>query len=416
MNFPLYIAKRYLLSKKSHNIINIISGISVVGVTVGTMALIVVLSVFNGFEDLVKSLFNTFDADILITAKTGKTFNASDLPKERIKEIPGLISYTEVVEENALLKYKMEQYIVKVKGVSDDFLVNNPLDSMLVDGAFILKKGNLNYTIMGYLVAYHLGINLNDFSTPVNVYVPRRMAKNLSSFESSFNNGSLIPSSVFSVQQDIDTKYIIVPLRFAKKLLEYSDELTGLELRLSPDADAEKIIGKIKNILGSSYVVKNRFQQQELLYKIMKSEKWAIFFILSFILLIATFNVVGSLTMLILDKKKDIAILYGMGANNKTIKRIFLIEGMLISISGAILGLLLGFILCWLQLRFGLIGLGSDANAFIVPAYPVKMMPLDFIAVFFTVFLIGTAAAWYPVRQISKKYLEKSLAEFSRVQ
>ncbi len=416
MNFPLYIAKRYLLSKKSHNIINIISGISVMGVTVGAMALIVVLSVFNGFEDLVKSLFNTFDADILITAKTGKTFNANDLPKEKIKEIPGLISYTEVVEENALLKYKTEQYIVKIKGVSDDFLINNPLDTMLVDGAFVLQKGKTDYTVMGYLVAYHLGINLNDFSTPVNIYVPRRTAKNLSSFESSFNTGTAVPSAVFSVQQDIDTKYIIIPLGLARKLMEYKDELTGLELRLSPDADTEKIIGQIKKMIGGDYVVKNRFQQQELLYKIMKSEKWAIFFILSFILLIATFNVVGSLTMLILDKKKDIAILYGMGANNKTIKRIFLVEGILISISGAVLGLLLGGILCWLQLRFGLIGLGSEANAFIVPAYPVKMVALDFIAVFFTVFLIGLAAAWYPVRQISKKYLETSLAEFSRVQ
>ncbi len=198
--------------------------------------------------------------------------------------------------------------------------------------------------------------------------------------------------------------------------MEYDDELTGLELRLAPDADPEEIIGQIKNMLGDDYVIKNRFQQQELLYKIMKSEKWAIFFILSFILLIATFNVVGSLTMLILDKKKDIAILFGMGANKKTIKRIFLIEGLLISISGAVLGLMLGAILCWLQLKFGLIGLGSEANAFIVPAYPVKMVAMDFTAIFFTVFLIGFVAAWYPVRQISKKYLETSLAEFSRVQ
>ena len=416
MNFPFYIAKRYLLSKKSHNIINIISGISVVGVTVGTMALIVVLSVFNGFEDLVKSLFNTFDADILITAKTGKTFNAGDLPKENIKDIPGLISYTEVVEENALLKYKTEQFIVKVKGVSEDFLINNPLDSMIVDGSFILKKGNLDYTIMGYLVAYHLGINLNDFSSPVSIYVPRRTAKNLSSFDQSFNTANVIPSAVFSVQQEIDTKYVIVPIDLARKLMEYDDEVTGVEIRLSQNIDPDRIIGQISELIGDDYVIKNRFQQQELLYKIMKSEKWAIFFILSFILLIATFNVVGSLTMLILDKKKDIAILYGMGASQKTIKRIFLFEGIMISISGAVLGLLLGALLCWLQLRFGLIGLGSEANAFIVPAYPVKMVTTDFITIFFTVFVIGFVAAWYPVRQISKKYLETSLAEFSRVQ
>lgn len=416
MNFPFYIAKRYLLSRKSHNIINIISGISVAGVSIGTMALIVVLSVFNGFEDLVKSLFNTFDADILLTAKTGKTFNSGDIPKDEIKKIPGLVSYTEIVEENALLKYKTEQYIVKIKGVSDDFLINNPLDSMLVDGSFILEKGNMNYTVMGYLIAYHLGINLNDFSTPVNIFVPRRKAKNLSSFENSFNTGNVIPSAVFSVQQDIDTKYIIVPLRFAKKLLDYDNELTGVEIRLSRDSDSDEIIEQIAKIVDEEIVIKNRFQQQELLYKIMKSEKWAIFFILSFILLIATFNVVGSLTMLILDKKKDIAILYGMGANKKTIKRIFLIEGLMISITGAAIGLLLGAILCWLQITFGLIRLGSEANSFIVPYYPVKMVALDFIAIFIVIFLIGLGAAWYPVRQISKKYLDNSLSEFSRLQ
>ena len=394
MNFPFYIAKRYLFSKKSHNIINIISGISVAGVTVGTLALIVVLSVFNGFEELVKSLFNTFNPDLIVTVREGKTFYTNDLPSERIKNIPGVVSFSEVVEENALLKYKTEQNIVTLKGVSEDYLVNNPLDSMLVDGNFILENNDYNYTVMGYLVAYNLGIKINDFSNPVQVYVPKRTKKRLTSIEQSFNSGSLIPSAVFSVQQEIDAKYVIVPLRFARKLLDYSKEVTSLEIRLDPTVDPDIIQKQVQQIAGDAFVVKNRFQQQELLYKIMKSEKWAIFIILSFILVIAVFNVVGSLLMLILD-----------------IKRIFLVEGLLISFSGAVLGLFLGYMLCILQLKYGFIKLGPDTSAFIIPYYPIKLYFADFVAVFTMVFFIGMIAAWFPVKQIADKYLKHRLSD-----
>ena len=411
MNFPFYIAKRYLFSKKSHNIINIISGISVAGVTVGTLALIVVLSVFNGFEELVKSLFNTFNPDLIVTVREGKTFCTNDLPSERIKNIPGVVSFSEVVEENALLKYKTEQNIVTLKGVSEDYLVNNPLDSMLVDGNFILENNDYNYTVMGYLVAYNLGIKINDFSNPVQVYVPKRTKKRLTSIEQSFNSGSLIPSAVFSVQQEIDAKYVIVPLRFARKLLDYSKEVTSLEIRLDPTVDPDIIQKQVQQIAGDAFVVKNRFQQQELLYKIMKSEKWAIFIILSFILVIAVFNVVGSLSMLILDKRKDIAVLFSMGANEKLIKRIFLVEGLLISFSGAVLGLFLGYMLCILQLKYGFIKLGPDTSAFIIPYYPIKLYFADFVAVFTMVFFIGMVAAWFPVKQIADKYLKHRLSD-----
>lgn len=411
MNFPFYIAKRYLFSKKSHNIINIISGISVAGVTIGTMALIVVLSVFNGFEELVKSLFNTFNPDLVITVKEGKTFNLSDLPAEQIKKIPGIISFAEVVEENALLKYKTEQYIVTLKGVSEDYLLSNPLDSMLVDGDFILENTVYDFTVMGYLVAYKLGIKINDFSNPLKVYVPKRTKKRLTNIEQSFNSGLLIPSAVFSVQQEIDAKYVIVPIRFARKLLDYSNEITSIEIRLSANHDPEIIQDDIQQLAGDTFVVKNRFQQQELLYKIMKTEKWAIFFILSFILIIAVFNVVGSLSMLILDKRKDIAVLFSMGANEKLIKRIFLLEGLLISFSGAILGLILGYLLCLLQIEYGFIKLGSDTNSFIIPYYPVKLYITDFLAVFGVVFLIGLVAAWFPVKQIANKYLKHRLSD-----
>lgn len=411
MNFPFYIAKRYLFSKKSHNIINIISGISIAGVTVGTMALIVVLSVFNGFEELVKSLFNTFNPDLVITVREGKTFNTFDLPKNKIKKLPGIISYSEVVEENALLKYKTEQYIVTLKGVNEDYLKNNPLDTMLIDGDFILENNDYNFTVMGYLVAYNLGIKINDFSNPLQVYVPKRTKKRLTSIDQSFNSGSLIPSAVFSVQQEIDAKYVIVPIRFARKLLDYTNEVTSIEIRLNTEINADIVQQEVQQLAGDSFVVKNRFQQQELLYNIMKSEKWAIFIILSFILIIAVFNVVGSLSMLILDKRKDIAVLFSLGANEKLIKRIFLVEGLLISFSGAILGLLLGYLLCILQIEYGFIKLGSDANSFIIPHYPVKLFFSDFLAVFSVVFIIGLVAAWFPVKQIANKYLKHRLSD-----
>ncbi len=416
MNLPFYIAKRYLFSKKSHNIINIISVISVVGVTIGTLALVVVLSVFNGFEDLVKSLYNSFNPDLLITVKEGKTFHESEISRTDIEQIPGVVSYTQVVEENALLKVKSEQYIVTLKGVSNDFLLNNPMDSMLVDGSFILEDNKNDFAIMGYLIAYHLGIKIYDFTNPVTVFVPKRTGKNISVLEQSFNTGFLIPSSVFSIQQEIDSRYIIVPINFAKKLLEYSTELTSIEVRIKPDADAENIQKQIQALAGENFVVKNRYQQQELLYKIMKSEKWAIFSILTFIIIIAAFNVVGSISMLILDKRKDIAILFSLGADEKKLKRIFLQEGILISISGIFIGLLLGFILCYLQIQFGLIKLGGETGAFVVDHYPVKMKLLDFLAVFGIVLFIGVAAAWYPVKRISSNYLHLRISDFLKSQ
>lgn len=416
MNFPFYIAKRYLFAKKSHNIINIISVISVVGVAIGTLALVVVLSVFNGFEDLVKSLYNSFNPDFQVTVKEGKTFHESEISRAAIEQIPGVISYTQVVEENALIKVKSEQYIVTLKGVSKDFLRNNPMDSMLVDGRFILEDNQNDFAIMGYLVAYHLGIRINDFANPMTVFVPKRTGKNLTVFEQSFNTGHLIPSSVFSIQQEIDSRYIIVPINFARKLLEYSTELTSIEVRINPEADADKIQKQIQTLAGNNFVVKNRYQQQELLYKIMKSEKWAIFSILTFIIIIAAFNVVGSISMLILDKRKDIAILFSLGADEKKLKKIFLQEGILITISGTLIGLIFGFILCYLQIQFGLIKLGGETGAFVVDHYPVKMKLIDFVAVFSIVFFIGIAAAWYPVKRISSKYLHLRISDFLKSQ
>jgi lipoprotein-releasing system permease protein len=416
MNLPFFISKRYLVSKKSHNVINIISGISVTGVMIGTMALIVVLSVFNGFEDLVKSLYSSFNPDLVISVKEGKTFDPAALPADRISSIPGVASFTEVVEENALLKNRAEQFIVTLKGVSSDFLENNPLDSMLVDGEFTLERNGADFAIMGYLVAYHLGIRINDFSNPLTVYIPKRTKKTYTTFDQSFNIGQIVPSAVFSVQQEMDSKYVIVPIGFARKLLDYTNEVTSIEIRLGRDSDPDKVDRQVRALAGDRFTVKNRFQQQELLYKIMKSEKWAIFFILTFIIIIAAFNIVGSLSMLILEKRKDIAVLHSLGADERRIRKIFFSEGMLITLAGTLSGLIVGLILCLVQIKFGLIKLGNDASAFVIPYYPVKLQLTDFIAVFAIVLVIGLAAAWYPVRRISEKYLHNRFSGFMKSQ
>ncbi len=400
MNLPFFIARRYLISKKSHNIINLISGISMVGVAVGTAALIIVLSVFNGFESVVVSLFSVFDPDIEITISQGKTFHENDINADKIRAIPGVISYTKVVEENALLYYKKQQYLATIKGVDSLYQVNSPIDSLLVTGEMILQKDSLDFAIPGYGIAYFLNLDMKAPDNLISVYIPKRKGSITGMPQESFRSEFIRPIAIFSVQQDFDDKYMIVPLRFARRMLDYTDELTGVEIRLAKSADAGKIEKKIAETIGPEFRVQNRFQQQEVLYKIMKSEKWAVFLILTFILIVASFNVIGSLTMLILDKQKDIGILRSLGARDATIKRIFFFEGLLISLTGAFTGLLLGLMVCVLQQKFGLIKLQSGGS-FIISAYPVKLIVTDFLYVFITITLIGIAAAWYPVKRIA---------------
>ncbi len=402
MNLTLFIAKRYLFSRKSHNIINIISGISVLGFTIGSMALIVVLSVFNGFESVVVKLFNTFNAEIQITASEGKTFMADSLPINKISKVAGVACMSDVIEENALLRYKDKQYIATIKGVDTGYRKLSRLDSMVVQGEFLLQKDSTNYAIIGQGVGYNLGLSLNDYINPLEVYVPRRGIDNPSNPLESFNSEMVFPSGIFSVQQDFDEKYVIVPIRFARKLLDYDNEITSEEISLTKGADLEKVQSEIEKIAGSRFSVKNRFQQQELLYKIMKSENWAIILILSFILLIATFNVIGTLTMLILDKKKDIAVLWSMGADRNLVRRIFFAEGMMITFIGAGLGLLLGGIVCLLQQKYGFVHMPAGGS-FVISSYPVHMSLFDFVYVFLIDVVIGVVTSWYPVRQISKK-------------
>ncbi|MEA1897289.1 MAG: FtsX-like permease family protein [Bacteroidota bacterium] len=407
MNFPLFVAKRYLFAKKTQNTINLISAISVVGVAIGTMALIVILSVFNGFDSLVHSLFNSFNPDLKITIKEGKRFS-SELPSlTELKQIEGVLYMAEVVEENALLKYGNKQYIATIKGVSSNFIYMSGIDSMIVDGDFVLQQGNNEYAIVGQGIAMKLAIGLT-FVNPIVIYVPKRTASVTMNPERAFNRKYIFPSGIFAIQQDFDSKYVIVPIEFARKLLDFTSEVSSLELKLDPSSDPLTIQEEVKKIMGNDFFVKNRYEQEELLYRIMKTEKWAIFFILTFILIVASFNIIGSLTMLIIEKKNDISIIRSMGADLNHIRKIFLYEGWLISILGAFIGLGIGVLICWLQQTFGLIRL-QGSGSFVIDSYPVKMVLSDFLMVFLTVLAIGYFAAWYPVRYITRKFLAQEI-------
>lgn len=405
MNLPFFIAKRYIRSKKSTNVINIISAISIIGVAVGTMALIVVLSVFNGFDSLIKSLFSSFDPDLKISVVEGKTFNTDTLTFEAIKNLESIEQYVEILEENAFVIYDEKNIIATLRGVSDNFSDMNGIDTMMYDGDFILKDKNRSYAVVGYGIAYNLSIGLN-FASSLNIWIPKRKEKITFEVDKAFNNRYIRPSGIFTIQQEYDDKYIIVPIDFARNILEYEEGIVSfIEIKVKKGNAVENVKKQISEILGKNFEVKNRYQQHELLFKIMKSEKWAIFLILSFILIILSFNVIGSLTMLIIDKKKDILILQNLGAEEKLIKRIFIIEGWLISVIGASLGLLLGALICFIQQQYGILQFPSSGT-FIINAYPVKMQLMDFAYILFTVFIIGFFVAWYPVRYITKKHIE----------
>ncbi len=398
LNFPFHIAKRYLFSKKSRNAINVISSVSVAGVAIGTIALIVVLSVFNGFDNLVQSLFNSFDPDLKITSVIGKTFPADNEKIQMLEKADGILYLTEVVEENALLKYDERQYIATIKGVDEDFVKMSGIDSMIIDGDFTLVKDGKPYAVMGQGVAVNLAVGLN-FISPVIFYVPRNTKLISMNPAKAFNRKYIFPSGIFAIQQDFDSEYVIVPLFFARDLLGYTNEVSAIEIKVNPSYETSAVQENIKELLGPEFSVKNRFEQQELLYKIMKSEKWAIFLILTFILVVASFNVIGSLTMLIIEKKKDIVILRSMGASLSMLRRIFLFEGWMISLLGAFSGLILGTLICWVQQRFGIIQL-QGSGSFVIDAYPVSIEIPDLIWIFLTVLLIGYLAAWYPVKNI----------------
>ena len=402
ISFSFRIARRYLFSKKSHNAINIISGISAAGVGVGAMALVCVLSVFNGFELLISDMFSSFDPDLKITLTHGKTFDDNSQELNNVCKLKSVAYFTEVVEENALLRFKNKQMPATIKGVSNDFEKMTRIDSIMYDGKFILNDGAFERAVPGVGVASILGLGAH-FIDPLYIYAPKRTSKiNLLRPESSFNQMGTFVSGIFSVKQlQYDDHYVIVSIKLARDLFDYEKtKVTSVELKLANGVDQEKVQKQIKNLLGDRYQVKNRYEQQESFFKIMKIEKWFTYLILCFILLFASFNIIGSLSMLIIDKKGDIETLRSLGANNQLIKRIFLFEGWLISVVGAISGIGIGALMCLLQQHFGILKLGTG---YVVDAYPVLTNPMDFLLVFVTVIVMGFLAAYYPVRYIRKQ-------------
>ena len=405
------IARRYFAAKRSHHLINIISKISVAGVCVGTMGLIIVLSVFNGFGNLVLNMYDSFDPDIVITPAKGKFFNPEEAHIDKIKALSSVSVTTYTLEENVLLRYKERQFIATLKGVSSTYFQSSDLQTKIIDGSPILRHGDLNFMIPGAGIAYSLGLKLNDPVSRINVYLPKKgidPSSALMNPDEAFSQRTIAASAVFSVQQDFDNKFAIVPIDFIREMMGEEKKISSIEIKLKKGVDQQTAAQEIQQLTGAKFKVKDRFQQHDFLYKILKSEKAGVYLIMCFILLIATFNVFGSLTMLIIDKKKDILSLINMGASVIFIKKVFFIEGLLISVFGAGIGMLLGGGICFLQQRFEIIKLG-DAENFVTNSYPVAMQLNDFILVAVIVLSIGSLAAFVTSRLIVKRQLENTI-------
>ena len=390
-----------MISKKSQNVINIISWISVSGIAVGTMALIIVLSAFNGLETLVENLYASFDPDLKITVVDGKTFETKDFPKNKILAIEEVAFYNSALEEVALIKYQDKQTVATIKGVESIFYLMSGMDSMIIEGKIQHNSENKNNIIMGWGIADQLSLFISQSVYQVSIIVPKRGTKKGLSPGSEFNRKTANATGIYSVNPDFDSKYIVADLGFVQKLLKHKGRLSSVELNLKKGADWEKVKQKVQQVVGDKYKVQTRFEMNELIFKTNKTEKWITFLILSFILVIASFNIIGSLTMLIIDKQKDVWILKTMGANNKVIRRIFFVEGMLINFLGAFIGMFLGGLICWAQTKFGLLQLEHS----VIDFYPVELNLLDFVNVSIIVIIIGLIASWYPVRILTKKYL-----------
>lgn len=370
---------------------------------VGTMAMVVVLSVFNGFDQLVQSLYSVFDPDIKVVVAEGKVFSFDNGLEGKIASIKGVQGVYPVTEETALLKYTDKQFVATLKGVDSSWVNGSRLDTVIARGTFAVGTYGRHFGVMGAGVAWSLGVSPDDVQTPVFIYLPNRTGGRSMLSSQPFVTEAVYVSGVFSIQQDFDTKYFIVPRTVLNGMLAYRDEITSLEVRLAQGVSTGSIVEQIKSIVGGEYKVLTRYEQQETLYKIMKSEKWAVFLILSLIIFISAFNLLGSLSMLIIDKKRDIAVLSGMGAGRFLIKQIFFIEGLMISFTGLLGGVVLGFLLCLVQQEFGLITLGGGDATFVVKSYPVKMLLSDFALTTLVVVIIGVLAAYVPAWIIGKR-------------
>lgn len=406
MNFPFFVARRYLFSKKKTHAINVISLISVIGVAVATMVLVIVLSVFNGFHDLVASFFTNFDPQLKVVPVEGKTVPADDPILTKISHFPEVDVAMGTVEDMALAIYNGKQAMVTIKGVDDNFPQLTHITEILYgDGQFQLHTANLQYGTPGIRLAQTLGLGAN-WKGYLKIYAPQREGQlDMTDPQSGFVVDSLIsPGVVFSVNQGkYDKSYIVTSLGFAQNLFNQQGMVSALELRLKAGSNLESVKERMQKVAGKKYQVLDRFEQQSDTFKIMKVEKLMAYIFLTFILIVACFNIIGSLSMLIIDKKDDVVTLRNLGASDKQIRRIFLFEGRLISVFGAILGILLGLLLCWLQQQYGFVKMGSSDGTFVVNAYPVSVHYSDVLLIFLTVIATGWLAVWYPVRRSLEK-------------
>ena len=400
MNFPFFIAKRYFTTKKSSNFVHIISWVSLFGVAIGTAALILVLSVFNGFENLVLSMYNSFDPHLKITSAEGKTFNP-DQAKDLLITVEQIETSALVLEEKVLLKYQEKEYIATAKGVSEEYLQLTNFDSLLIDGEYINGFESNNVAVVGRGVAYYLSMGVGAMFEQLQVFVPNRNSKTLLNPATAFKQSAVVPVGVFGVQAEVDAAYIITPLLFVQQLANRNNEVSAIEIKLKDEGQMIALQEKLQTALGDKYTIRNRLQQQDFLYKILNTEKLAVFLILTFIMIIATFNIIGSLSMLMLDKKKDIATLRSLGCRVQDIQSLFFKKSMLTILLGAGIGLLIGLGIAFLQQTFGFVSMGG--GSFVVNTYPVAIKLMDVLLVSATVITIGVLASWYPARVLGRR-------------
>ncbi|PJJ52861.1 FtsX-like permease family protein [Hymenobacter chitinivorans] len=409
MNVSLLIARRYFSSKNKRNIISIISNISMVGVAVGTMALIIVLSVFNGLEDLVRTLYGKSDPDLLITAVQGKSFETNEQLMQRIRSTAGVGLLTEVIEDNALLQYHDRQMVVKMKGVSENYFAQSDIDSAIVEGDHRLVRGGENYALLGAGVQHELSIALDNRFAPLHLLYPRNTGKKTLSMnpETAFSQQTIIAGGVFLIEQHIDDSYIFVPIDFAQSLLNYGNRRTALEVKVGASRTIEEVKQDLQHVLGNKFYVHDSDEQHVSLLKAIKVEKMFVFITFAFILLIASLNIFFSLSMLVLDKKKDVAILLAMGATSRMVRNIFLLEGAIVAQVGAITGLTLGVAICWAQQTFHIVSMGMATS--VVDSYPVKMQLTDIVLTGIAIIVITITVSIRPALNAARLDLRENL-------
>ncbi|MDN3550624.1 FtsX-like permease family protein [Mucilaginibacter aquaedulcis] len=403
MNTAVYIAKRYLFSGKKMHAINIISGISMLGVLIGSAALIIILSAFNGLEKVILASYSNFTPEIKIEARIGKTFDPNTPYFNNLRKDPRLLSYTEVLQEKVLIKYGDRTFLATNKGVSDDFLKNKRLDSTVQVGSFTLKSGGHYFAVIGATIQANLGINVKDELSPIQIFSPRREVVNSANPLNEFVVRAINPSGMFAIQQEFDD-IVVTPIEFTRDLLDQPKEVSSIELTYKKGTHLSSVQNKLVDDISSRFTVKNRKEQDTELYKTLNFERWSIYMILTFVLIIAIFNIIGSLTMLVIDKRQDIAILSSLGANKQIIQGIFFFEGLMISAIGCIAGVVLGLVFCLLQQHYGFIKMGGTMS--MIDAYPIDLVASDFALVFLTVGIISVIASGISAR-LSVKGLDE---------